>query len=74
MKKLFPFVLVLMATPVAAQGIPTCSGNLAVCKAGVASRGVPDTQCRAAFAQCMKTGVWETKGPGGRTVEGVVRK
>jgi hypothetical protein len=77
---LFSFVLVLsalylpMATPVAAQGTTTCSGNLAVCKSGVASRGAPDTQCRAAYAQCMKTGVWETQGPYGRKVEGVVRK
>lgn len=77
---LFSFVLVLsvlylpMATPVAAQDVKTCSGNLAFCKKGVASRGVPDTQCRAAHAECLKTGVWQTQGPGGRRVEGLVRK
>jgi hypothetical protein len=76
----FSFVLVVsalylpMATPVAAQDTTTCSGNLAVCQKGVASRGVPDTQCRAAYAQCMKTGVWQTQGPGARRVEGVARK
>jgi hypothetical protein len=74
------FVLVLsalylpMATPVVAQDVKTCSGNLAFCKKGVASRGVPDTQCRAAYVQCMKTGVWQTQGPGGRREEGLVRK
>jgi hypothetical protein len=67
-------VLYLPITPVAAQDVQTCSGNLAACKSGVASRGAPDTQCRAAYARCMKTGVWQTQGPYGRRVEGVVRK
>lgn len=77
---LFPIVLILpllslsTATPVAAQETTTCSGNRALCQRGVASRGAPDAQCRAAYAQCMKTGVWQTQGPGGRRVEGVVRK
>jgi hypothetical protein len=77
---LYSFVLVVsalylpMATPVAAQDTNTCSGHLSFCQKGVASRGAPDTQCRAAYAQCMKTGVWQTQGPGGRKVEGVVRK
>jgi hypothetical protein len=67
-------VLYLPIAPVAAQDVKTCSGNLAACKSGVASRGAPDTQCRAAYTECMKTGIWQTQGPYGRTVQGVVRK
>jgi hypothetical protein len=58
---------------IAAQNVRTCSGNLGICKSGVASRGQPDDPCRDAFAQCMKTGVWQTHGQYGRRVEGVVR-
>jgi hypothetical protein len=69
---LLPALYLPMVAPVAAE--TTCSGNLAYCQNGVASRGQPDTACKAAFAQCMKTGVWQTYGQYGRRVEGVVRK
>ena len=65
---LFSFVLVLsvlylpMATPVAAQDVKTCSGNLAFCKKGVARRYVRFLEPTAAVVGPREAvpGIWLT--------------